>query len=359
MAGIRLSDGLLRALMAAAAIVVIVAGLRAAATLLVPLVVAGFLALVSYPMVTWLERFRLPTWAAVSLTLTALLTTLMGPGLVVHGAATRFVATAPAYQAGLRAMTEDWFDWLETQGVDTSQVTEILNWTAVLDLAGGLFTNIAFLLSNALLVLFIVAFVLMEAAGFPAQLSEAFQIERGTLGRFHRVTGEVQRYLWMKTAVSLATGLLVGLWTAVLDIEFAVLWGLLAFLLNYIPNFGSILAALPPMLLALAQGGLGAAAVLAAGLLVINIAFGYVIEPYLTGRELRISPLVVMLSLVFWGWVWGPVGMVVAVPITMVVRILLEHSPELGGAVVLLAGRPPPATKGVEGSPPPGRPNLS
>jgi AI-2 transport protein TqsA len=338
MGGIRLSEGLLRALLAAAAVVVVVAGLRAAAALLVPLVVAGFLAMVSYPLVTWFERYRVPTWAAVSLTLVALLTALLGPGLVVHGAATRFIAVAPSYQAGLRAVTADWFDWLQAQGVDTSQIAEILNWAAVLDLAGGLFANVAFLLSNALLVLFIVAFVLMEAAGFKAQLSEAFQIERHALDRFHRVTGDVQRYLRMKTVVSLATGLLVGLWTALLDIEFAVLWGLLAFLLNYIPNFGSILAALPPMLLALIQGGVPGAALLAGGLLAINIAFGYVIEPYLMGRQLRISPLVVMLSLVFWGWVWGPVGMVVAVPIMMVIRILLEHSPELGGAVVLLAG---------------------
>jgi AI-2 transport protein TqsA len=315
MAGIRLSDGLLRALMAAAAFVVIVAGLRAGATLLVPLVFAAFLALVSYPMVTWLERRRVPTWAAVSLTLLALLSALLGPGLVVHGAAVRFVAAAPAYQAGLRAMTAEWFDWLKAQGVDTSQITEILNWTAVLDLAGGLFTNVAYLLSNALIVLFIVTFILMEAAGFPAQLSEAFQIDRRTLERFNRVTGEVQRYLRMKTVVSLATGLLVGLWTAALGVDFAVLWGLLAFLLNYIPNFGSILASLPPVLLALTQAGLAGAGILAVGLLGINVAFGYVVEPYLTGRELRISPLVVMLSLVFWGWVWGPVGMVVAVPI--------------------------------------------
>lgn len=341
MPGIQLSDGVLRALFAISAVVVIVAGVRVAATLLVPLAIAGFLAMVCYPLVSWLERHRLPKGAAVGLTLAALLTTLLGPGLVVHGAATQFAAAAPRYQARLGAMTAGWFEWLQAQGVDTSQISEILNWAAVLDLAGGLFTNVAFLLSNALLVLFVVAFVLMEAGGFPDRLYQAFLVDRAAIDRFHRVTDEVLVYLRVKTAVSLVTGLLVGLWATALDIDFAVLWGLLAFLLNYIPNFGSILAGVPPVLLALVQVGVGRAAALAGGLMAINFVLGYLVEPYMTGRQLRISPLVVVLSLVFWGWVWGPIGMVLAVPVTMVVRILLEHSPELRWAAVLLEGGRP------------------
>ncbi|MDP1570537.1 MAG: AI-2E family transporter [Vicinamibacterales bacterium] len=339
MTGTGPSDGMLRMLVAVAALVVVTAGLSVASTLLVPLVLAGFVALVSYPMVSWLERHRLPKWAAVSVTLAALGTILIGPGLVVYGAATQFAAAVPRYRARLGAMTIGWFEWLEAQGVDTSQIAEILNWAAVLDFAGGLFTSVAFLLSNALLVLFIVAFVLMEAAGLPDHLCDAFQIDHAALDRFRRVTGEVQGYLRIKTAVSLVTGLLVGLWAAFLDIDFAVLWGLLAFLLNYIPNFGSIMAAVPPVLLALVQAGAGHAAGLAAGLMTINLVFGYVVEPSLTGRQLQISPLVVVLSLSFWGWMWGPVGMVLAVPITMVIRILAEHSPELRWVAVLLEGR--------------------
>lgn len=339
----RPSDTLVRALVAAAAVVVIVAGLRAATTLLVPLAVAGFLALVSYPLVSWLERHRVPGWGAVTLTILALLTTLLGPGLVVHTAATEFAAAAPRYEERLVAMTADWFAWLQARGVDTSQIAEILNWPAALGLATGLFANVAFLLSNALLVLMVVAFVLTEASGFPGKLHEAFLVDRAGFGRFRRVTGEVQRYLRVKTAMSLLTGLLVGLWTAVLGVDFAVLWGLLAFLLNYIPNFGSIMAAVPPVLLSLMQAGPALAAAVAAGFLVVNMALGNLLEPYVTGRQLRISPLVVVLSLVFWGWVWGPVGMVLAVPLTMVVRILLEHSPELRWVAVLMAGAGSPA----------------
>jgi AI-2 transport protein TqsA len=334
----RLSDSVLRTLVAAAAIVVIVAGLRTAATLLLPLAIAGFLAMIAYPLVSWLERHGMPTWAAVSLTLLALLATLLGPAVVVNGAAREFAAAAPRYEARLGVMTTEWFDWLRAQGVDTSRIAEVLNWSAVLDLARNLFTNVAFLLSNAFLVLLVAAFVLMEAGGFPAALSEAFLIDRASVDRFHRVTEEVQHYLRVKTAISLITGMLVGLWTAMLGLDFAVLWGLLAFLLNYIPNFGSIMAAVPPVLLSLVQSGPGVAAAVAAGFILINMGLGNVLEPYITGRQLQISPLVVLLALIFWGWVWGPVGMVLAVPITMVVRILLEHSRDLRWVAVLISG---------------------
>lgn len=334
----RLSDAVLRWLLAAAALVIIVAGLRAASTLLLPLAIASFLALVSYPTVAWLERHHFSTWSAVALTLLGLLTTLLGPGLVVYNATVQFATAAPRYEARLSAMTAEWFAWLQARGVDTSQVSDLLNWTAAIDLAGNLFANIAFLLSNAFLVLLVVAFVLMEAGGFPRKLSEAFLIERTSTGHFHRVTGEVQQYLRVKTVVSVITGLLVTFWTAVLGVDFAVLWGLLAFLLNFIPNFGSIMAAVPPVLLALMQAGLGNAAAVASGFAVINMTLGNIVEPILTSRQLHISPLVVVLALIFWGWVWGPIGMVLAVPITMVIRILLEHSHDLRWVAVLIAG---------------------
>jgi AI-2 transport protein TqsA len=334
----RVSDAVLRTLVAAAALVVIVAGLRAAAALLVPVAIAGFLAITSHPLVSWLERRRLPTWSAVGLTLIALLLMLLGPGLVVQNAATRFVTVAPRYGARLSTMTAGWFQWLQARGVDTSQMADVLNWTDMLNLAGGLFSNAAFLLSNALLVLFVVAFILMEAAALPDMLSRTFLVDKGAIDRFHRVTGEVQRYLRVKTAIGLATGLAVGLWTATLGVDFAVLWGLLAFLLNYIPNFGSILAAVPPVLLSLVQAGVGRAVAVGIGFLAVNMVLGNIVEPYVIGRRLRISPLVVVLSLIFWGWVWGSVGMVLAVPITMIVRILLEQSRELRWAASLIAG---------------------
>ena len=121
--------------------------------------------------------------------------------------------------------------------------------------------------------------------------------------------------------------MVVAIWVALLGIDFPVIWGLLAFLLNYIPNLGSIIAAVPPVLLGYIQFGIGRALLVAAGFVVINVVFGNGIEPKLMGRKLGLSTLVVFLSLIFWGWVWGPVGMLLSVRMTIVEKIAMESSP--------------------------------
>ena len=149
----------------------------------------------------------------------------------------------------------------------------------------------------------------------------------------------------IKTAVSAVTGTVVGLWVAALGLDFALLWGLVAFLLNFIPNLGSIIAAIPAVLLAMVQFGPGRAAVIAAGYLVVNIVFGSVVEPMLMGRRLGLSTLVVFASLVFWGFVWGPVGMLFSVPLTMVVKIALENSKDFRWVAVMLDANPAAAAE--------------
>ena len=146
----------------------------------------------------------------------------------------------------------------------------------------------------------------------------------------------MKQYLVIKTLVSLVTGILVAVWLAILGVNFPLLWGLLAFLLNYIPNIGSILAAIPASLLALVQISLGAALLVVLGFLVINVVMGNVIEPRWTGRGVGLSPLVVFFSLIFWGWVLGPMGLILSVPLTVTVKIALESSEETRWVAVLL-----------------------
>ncbi len=144
----------------------------------------------------------------------------------------------------------------------------------------------------------------------------------------------------IKTLVSLATGIAIAIWLGVLGVDYAMLWGLLAFLLNYVPNIGSIIAAIPAVLLALVQLGVGSALLAALGFLVVNAAIGNVIEPRFMGRGLGLSTLVVFLSLVFWGWVLGPVGMLLSVPLTMTVKIALESNEDTRWIAILLGPQP-------------------
>ena len=154
--------------------------------------------------------------------------------------------------------------------------------------------------------------------------------------RFGKIITEMRRYLVIKTLISLITGTFITLWLWILGVDFALLWGFCAFVLNYIPNLGSIIAAVPTTLLAVLQLGFGYALLVALGYLVVNVALGNFVEPLWMGRRLGLSALVVLLSLVFWGWVWGPVGMLLSVPLTMVVKIMLENSEDLKWVAVLL-----------------------
>ena len=148
--------------------------------------------------------------------------------------------------------------------------------------------------------------------------------------------------------MSLGTGIMVTLWMWILNVDYPLLWGALAFMFNYIPNIGSFLAAIPACLLAYVLHGFGLAAVAVAGFVAINTGMGNLLEPRLMGRRLGLSTLVVFISLVFWGWVLGPVGMVLSVPLTMILRIAFESRTETRWLAVLLGPEVAPAERAEE-----------
>jgi predicted PurR-regulated permease PerM len=194
-------------------------------------------------------------------------------------------------------------------------------------------------LSNLFLILLTMIFLLLEAASLPAKMQAIGGGGRFDPEQLRKIVTQVQRYLAIKTATSLATGVLIGVWTAVIGLEFAVVWGLLAFLLNYIPSLGSIVAAVPAVLLALVQEGVAYAALVAIGYVLVNVGIGNFAEPYLMGRIAGLSTLVVFLSLVFWGWMWGSIGMLLSVPLTMILKILFENTDDLRWVAILLDSR--------------------
>ena len=207
---------------------------------------------------------------------------------------------------------------------------------------GGTVRGVASALSYVLLVVLTMIFMLFEALNFPAKLEAALGPHSQLLRYVDAIGAQIVRYLEMKTLISVLTGVLLGGWTALLGVPFPLLWGLLAFALNFIPNIGSILAAISPVLLALILHGGGRAGLVAVGYLAVNIGIGNLLEPRLMGRRVGLSTLVVFLSLILWGWVWGAAGMLLSVPLTMVVKIMLENSRDLKWVAVLLSRKPPP-----------------
>lgn len=327
-----------RFLRTAAYAVIVVAGLKAAGSLLVPVLAAALLAVLCMPLMRWLERRGLPSALGLVIVVLGLFGVSAGLTGVLAGSIRSLTRSLPSYQQRLDELLLGWAGSLERFGVtfDPKALEEQLDTGALMKLAGQAAEGALATLSQVLVILLIAAFILLEASGFAAKLRRALGDPRTDLSGYARIAGQVYDYVSIKTLVSLLTGVLAGLLTWGLGVDFPVLWGLLAFLFNFVPNIGSILAAIPPVLLALVlNGGLNAVLV-GTGYLIINMAVGNVLEPRIMGRRLGLSPLVVLLSLIFWGWVFGPVGMILSLPMTMVVKILLEASVDYRAAAVLL-----------------------
>jgi predicted PurR-regulated permease PerM len=205
-----------------------------------------------------------------------------------------------------------------------------------MQLAASMFSGLGGMLTNAFLILLTVVFILLEASGFPTKLSAIFSNAEGMFADLDRITNSVKYYLAIKTLTSLVTGVCIAIWLAVQGVDFPILWGLLAFLFNFVPSIGSIIAAIPAVLLAFIQLGIGSALFTVLGYGIVNVVIGSVIEPRVMGRGVGLSALVVFISLVFWGWVLGPIGMLLSVPLSIILKIVLENNEDTRWIAILL-----------------------
>jgi AI-2 transport protein TqsA len=325
-------------LVAVASFVIIVAGMRAAEALLVPFLLSVFLAVISAPPLFWLERRGLPKGLAMLTVVAGIVCILLMMAAIIGSSVDGFTRKLPEYQTHLHETTDALLAWLQKKGVRVSdpEVAKYLDPGAILRLVANTLNGLGGVLGNTFLIFLTVVFILFEASSFPVKLRAILGSHDTSLGGFAKFTENVRRYLAIKTWTSLATGITVAVWLKLLGVDFAILWGLLAFLLNYIPNIGSIIAAVPAVLLALLQLGVGTAVWAASGYLVINVIIGTVIEPRFMGRHLGLSTLVVFVSMVFWGWVLGPVGMFLSVPLTMTLKLAMENEKHTRWIAILL-----------------------
>jgi len=334
-----------RLLLVLASIVVVVAGLRAGRAILLPSALALFLAILSLPIMLWFQRKGVPGPLAIFLAVMADIAIFGAIVLLAAQSVADFQTQIPEYTATLQNRIDEIIAGLEARDIPAREyVGGVVGAEAMTALVQSLFGQVTVFFRSAFVVVFILVFMLAEAAIFPKKFRAVIGDYEGDLSRFSKITGEVFGYLIIKTALSLVTGITIGLWAWIMGLDFPILLGLIGFLLNYVPIIGSILAAVPGVTLALVQhGGIGTAIVVAIGYLVINTIFGNLIEPHLQGRRLGISTLIVVLSLFFWAWAWGPVGALLAVPLTMIVKIVLENTEDLRWVAVLL-DREAPAT---------------
>lgn len=330
-----------------ACLVVIVYGLKYAASILLPAALALFLAVLSLPIMIWLRKHRVPKASAIIIPV-FLNVAVVGLLILFASQSVSELQTAlPVYVNTLQQLQAAWVESLEASTdiiVSDYLNMELIDPGAMIGVARDAVGRIAQFLGTTFLVFLIMAFMLSEATVFPDKFHYLTGDSSPDEDRLAKVIREVQTYLGIKTVVSLATGLVLGAWAYVMGLDFPVLLGLAAFLLNYIPTVGSIIAAVPAVILSVVLVGTVPHALLVAlGYVTVNTLFGNILEPNLMGRRLGLSTLVVILSLLFWGWAWGPLGALLSVPLTVIVKIWLENTTDLRWVAILLDKEAPPA----------------
>jgi AI-2 transport protein TqsA len=352
--------GVGRVLILLAALVLVVAGLKEARNFLLPVLLAFFVATASYPVTHALIKRKVPGIIAVLATVLVNFAFIAGIALLglvlVQDLEQKWNSKyAPQLYHQVNEGSEVLAAKLSKIGVvdaekqihavvhnNLSNLQQI-RFERIWLVGTGVLGQVVGFFGASLVLLILMVFMLSEASDFGPRMKSITRVDGPDFSRLHTATRDIQRYLVIKTIISLATGFLAGLlcWAAGLD--FYVLWGILAFALNFIPVIGSIVAGVPPTILALLVAGWPNALLVASGYLVINNLLGNFLEPILVGRRFGISTLVVVLSVMFWGWVWGPIGMLLAVPLTMVIKVILDGSEDLRWISVAISSDPPPS----------------
>jgi len=352
MSGAREASTLSRFLLTAACFVVVIWGLSASREFVVPFLLSILVAAVCAPPLFWLKGKGLPTWVALAVVLLGVVVGGVILGGVIGTSATGFGDKSAEYGGKIEKELKALYGVFKDMGWESPEavIGEYLNPKALMGFFADSLKTLTGVLANAFLILITVLFILLEASTFSGKLQAAFGEKKKILGPFEEFLKSVNRYLVIKTFMSALTGGLAGIFLGLIGVPFAGLWGLVAFLLNYIPTIGSIVAALPAVLLALVEFGVGGAVGVAVVYGILNVGIGNVLEPRLMGRGLGLSALVIFFSLAFWSSVLGVGGALLSVPLTVAVKIALDAREDTRWLAVLMGSGSGPArvTPGVK-----------
>jgi len=336
--------------------------LHVGAAIIQPLVIALLLTVMLQPLVVRMARLHIPPWLTVLALIAGLFVGLVQVSLVLQANVAQILGETAAADPELidpvletQEELSSGFDWpklvdgLEVRLQESAMPQEVqdlfIESMRELDLAGvvrGVIDGGLGFTSSLLLIMIYMMFIFAESKIFKRKILSLSEDRKETQNILENIGKGIQRYLGVKTAVSLMTGSLCYFVLVRLQIPYALLFGLLTFLLNYIPTFGSIIAAIFPTVTALAvEASWSKAVMVIFCYLSVNIILGSVLEPRILGRELNLSPLVIIISVVVWAGLWGVVGAFLAVPITSAIQIVMLNSPRLRPVAILLSIGPP------------------
>lgn len=319
-------NNVLRSVLMLAAVIIVLGGIKVATPVIVPFSLAIFIAIICNPLVNIFIKLHVPRTLSVFIVLFVAIIIGLSITSIIGTSVQQLSNNIGTYQSQIRHQFGDLVVFLNQYNIQISSDTllEYFNPGQAMTMASAMLSSLSGVMANAFLILLTVVFMLLEGDALPKKLHFMFHDPEFKLAQLDKFLDAVNKYIAIKTLVSIATGLCIGFMLFLMDVDFYLLWGLIAFLLNYVPNIGSLIAAVPAVILTALQLGLAPAGFVAAGYVAINLIMGNVVEPKFMGKGLGLSTLIVFLSLIFWGWLLGLVGMLLAVPLTMIVKIGLE-----------------------------------
>ena len=309
-----------------------------AKSIVTPMLLALFISIVCAQPIFWLQKRGIPQTLAIIIVFVGIIAMFFGFGELIVNSLSSFSEQAPLYEKNLSDMMASVIQFFRDKGIDISQpeMSRLFDPSRIVGLTAGLLSQLGGVMGNAFTIFFLVLFLLLELDSISVKIRAIIKGSTDSLKYLNVIGNSIRHYLSIKTFTSLLTGICVWILLALIGLDYAILWGLIAFLLNYIPNIGSILAAVPAVLFAIIQIGFGGALWAILVFVIVNLVIGNVIEPKIMGKGMGLSTFVVFFALIFWGFVLGTVGMFLSVPLTMAIKIMLEQKPQTRGIAIAL-----------------------
>lgn len=311
-----------------AALVIVLAGVIYAKSIITPFLLALFISIICEQPVSWLERKKIPRWLSLIIVILAMIILFTGFAFIIGGTISSFSGDLSKYEASLTTISDSFLKYLSDKGIKVpqDQIFSLLQPAKIFEITAGALNTLVSMMGNTFLIFLIVLFTLTEFSSFAVKTNAILKGSDRSVAYFSIILQNIRHYLGIKTIICLFTGILVYVALLIIGVDYPLLWALIAAIMNYIPNIGSIIAAVPAVLFALVQLGFGGAIWTLASFMVVNNVLGNFVEPRIMGKGLGLSTLVVFLSLLFWGFIFGTVGMFLSVPLTMTIKIILEQN---------------------------------
>ena len=331
----------IRALFALGMLGLTLALMHFAADYLNALLLAWLIVLVASPLLYWMRGKGAPNWLSFVATLLAILIAFIGFGLIMILGFNQLVEAIPTYVEQTEELTNYLNQWIDSLGMNMGSVGETLSGISPPDLVKGAVGFLGGLLSSfsvVILVIMLVIFLLIDAFSAPQKLAAEIRAGNEYLKRFFHVSDTLRSYFQLTTVVALVTGVLDTLFFLIMGVDFAILWGIIAFLCSYIPTLGFWLAAIPPTLLALLEFGPTRALIVFLGVVLINGFAENVIKPKYMGEGIDLSPFMIIFSVIFWAAILGPMGAIVGVPMSLLFKELILEADDQNRWIARLMG---------------------